>query len=145
MAKQTPIMGTRDARVDAYIEAAAPFAQTLLRLMRKAIHAGAPQVQETIKWGMPYFLHEGRIMAYMAAFKQHCALGFWHGREAADRGKDSLAMGQFGRIESRADLPSAAALQAVVREVRARMDAGAVMPRAPKSRAKAGAALRSRG
>lgn len=144
MAKQTPIMGTRDARVDAYIEAAAPFAQTLLRLMRKAIHAGAPQVQETIKWGMPFFLHEGRIMAYMAAFKQHCALGFWHGREAADRVKDSLAMGQFGRIESRADLPSAAALQAVVRQVRARMDAGGVMPRAPKSRAKAGAAPRSR-
>lgn len=137
-------MGTQDARVDAYIEAAAPFAQTLLRLVRKAIHAGAPQIQETIKWGMPFFLHEGRIMAYMAAFKQHCALGFWHGREAAGRGKDSLAMGQFGRIESRADLPSAAALQAVVREVRARMDAGGVMPRAPKSRAKAGAALRSR-
>ena len=144
MAKQTPIMGTQDARVDACIEAVAPVAQTLLRLMRKAIHAGAPQVQETIKWGMPFFLHEGRIMAYMAAFKQHCALGFWHGREAADRSKDSLAMGQFGRIESRADLPSAAALQAVVRQVRARMDAGAVMPRAPKSRAKAGAVPRSR-
>ena len=133
-------MGTKDPRVDAYIEAAAPFAQPLLKAMRGALDGGAPRLQETIKWGMPFFLHGGRIMAYMAAFKQHCALGFWHGREAAERGKDGLAMGQFGRLQQRADLPPAAELRALVREVAARMDAGAVMPRAPK--AGAGAPVR---
>ena len=127
-------MGTKDPRVDAYIEAAAPFAQPLLRFIRTAVHGGAPRVQETIKWGMPFFMHGGRIMAYMAAFKQHCGLGFWHGREAADRGKDGVAMGQFGRIQQRADLPSAAELKALVKEVAARMDAGAVMPRERKAR-----------
>lgn len=132
-------MGTKDPRVDAYIEAAAPFAQPLLRFIRTAVHGGAPRVQETIKWGMPFFMHGGRIMAYMAAFKQHCGLGFWHGREAANRGKDGLAMGQFGRIRQRADLPPAAELKALVKEVAARMDAGAVMPRAPKAGAQAAA------
>ena len=126
-------MGTKDPRVDAYIEAAAPFARPLLKAMRSAIHGGAPRVQETIKWGMPFFLHDGRIMAYMAGFKQHCALGFWHGREAADRGLDGQAMGQFGRLRERADLPPAAELKTLVREVAARMEAGAVMPRAPKA------------
>ena len=133
-------MGTKDPRVDAYIAAAAPFARPLLKSMRSALHGGAPRVQETIKWGMPFFLHGGRIMAYMASFKQHCALGFWHGREAADRGLDGQAMGQFGRVRERADLPPAAELKALGREVAARMDAGAVMPRAPKAGAAQGAA-----
>ncbi len=126
-------MALQDPRVDAYIAAAAPFAQPLLALMRKAMHSGCPGLQETIKWGMPFFMHQGRILGHMGAFKQHCALGFWHGREAADRGKDGEAMGQFGRITGRADLPSATELMALVREVAARMDAGAVMPRASKS------------
>ena len=53
-------MGTKDTRVDAYIEAAPPFAQPLLKLMRNAIHGGAPRLEETIQWGMPFFLHGGR-------------------------------------------------------------------------------------
>lgn len=131
-------MAEQDPRVDAYIAAAAPFAQPLLALMRKAMHTGCPGLQETIKWGMPFFMHGGRNMAYMAAFKQHCALGFWHGREVANRGKDGEAMGQFGRITRRSDLPSVAELKALAREVATRMDAGAVMPRAPKSGSKPG-------
>ena len=98
-------MGKKDPRVDACIDAAAPFAQPLLRVLRAAMHAGCPGVEETIKWRMPFFTRGGRILGHMAAFKQHCALGFWRAGDAADRGKTGEAMGQFGRITCRADLP----------------------------------------
>jgi uncharacterized protein YdeI (YjbR/CyaY-like superfamily) len=98
-------MATTDPRIDAYIEAAAPFARPVLTALRKAVHDGCPDVLETIKWSMPFFTVDGRILAHMAAFKQHCAFGFWRGRQVAERGKDDEAMGQFGRIESMADLP----------------------------------------
>ena len=42
-------MGQKDPRVDAYVDAAAPFAQPLLRVLRAAMHAGCPGVEETIK------------------------------------------------------------------------------------------------
>ena len=82
---------------------------------------------------MPFFMGGGRILGHMAAFKQHCAPGFWQAGEAADRGKAGEAMGQFGRITCRADLPSAAELKAIVRTVASRLDEGARAPRGTKA------------
>src|SRR5215216_3538687 len=65
------IVGTRDPRVDAYIERAAPFAQPVLRHLREVVHAACPDVTETLKWSMPSFMYEG-ILCGMAAFKAHC-------------------------------------------------------------------------
>jgi len=27
--------------------------------------------------GMPFFVHRGAVLCYMAAFKEHCSFGFW--------------------------------------------------------------------
>lgn len=129
-------MATRDARIDAYIERAAPFAQPILAQLRSVVHAGCPDVEETIKWGMPHFMHGGRLFAGMAAFKAHCTFGFWHGRQAADQGKDDEAMGQFGRIARLADLPGKRELTRIVREAVALADSGVKAPRAPKHAAR---------
>jgi uncharacterized protein YdeI (YjbR/CyaY-like superfamily) len=126
-------MAIRDPRIDAYIEKAAPFAQPILTHLRSVVHAGCPNVEESIKWGMPHFLHDGRILAGMAAFKAHCTFGFWHGRQAAAQGKDREAMGQFGRITALADLPGKRELTRIVKEAVALADAGVPPPRAPKS------------
>ena len=40
-------MGKKDPRVDAYIEKAQPFAQPILRHIRKVVHAACPDVHET--------------------------------------------------------------------------------------------------
>jgi hypothetical protein len=71
-------MGKRDPRVDAYIDKSAPFAKPILKHLRKIVHAGCPDVEETIKWQFPHFDYKG-IMCGMAAFKNHCAFGFWKG------------------------------------------------------------------
>jgi hypothetical protein len=134
-------MGKKDARVDAYIGNARPFAQPILKRIRKAVHAGCPDATETIKWGMPAFEHKGPLVG-MAAFKAHCALSFWKASLMttlpADIGTD--AMGEFGRLESLDDTPSEAALARMVKEAAALNDAGVKVPRAvraPKPAAKA--------
>ena len=118
-------MGNRDPRVDAYIEAAAPFARPILAHLRELVHAACPPVNETIKWGMPFFEHRG-ILCSMAAFKAHCAFGF--SRRAAaeldlDARREGEAVGQFGRIARLSDLPSDTTLKRAIRAAAALNDA----------------------
>jgi len=106
-------MARKDPRIDAYIAKSQPFAQPILRHLRAAVHAGCPDVVETIKWGMPHFEHEG-VLCGMAAFKAHCAFGFWN-RALAIPGQKG-AMGQFGCITAVSDLPATKILVGYVRE-----------------------------
>jgi hypothetical protein len=69
-------MPKKDPRVDAYIAKSADFAKPILKHLRKITHAGCANVEETIKWGFPHFDYKG-VMCGMAAFKNHCAFGFW--------------------------------------------------------------------
>jgi uncharacterized protein YdeI (YjbR/CyaY-like superfamily) len=98
-----------------------------------------PDVTEAIKWSHPFYPLDGRPFASMAAFKAQCSLGFWKGgRPVAEAaaGPRAKAMGQFGRIESLADLPSAAALRKVIVAARAawlaEKDDKAAAPPAPR-------------
>lgn len=68
-----------DPRVDAYIAKAPAFAQPILAEARSRVHQACPAVEETIKWNVPFFLHQGKIIASMAAFKQHTKVGVWDG------------------------------------------------------------------
>lgn len=68
-------MARKNPAVDDYIRNAAGFAQPILRRLRKLVHEGCPDVIEQIKWGCPHFAHHG-MLCHIAAFKQHCVLGF---------------------------------------------------------------------
>jgi len=69
-------VGNRDPRVDAYIAKSAEFARPILDHIRELIHEAIPDVEEDIKWGAPFFNHEG-VICGIAAFKQHCAINMW--------------------------------------------------------------------
>lgn len=120
-----------DPRIDAYIERQADFARPILSWLRDRIHAACPDVEEDIKWGMPAFSYRKRPLAGMAAFKAHASFGFWY-RDQLATGKEGEAMGQFGRIESLADLPDDAAMEAQVREAMALTDSGDIPKRAAR-------------
>lgn len=120
-----------DPRIDAYIDRQADFARPILTWLRARVHAACPDVEEGIKWGMPAFSHHGRPLANMAAFKAHASFGFWY-RERMATGKEGEAMGQFGRIESLADLPDVAAMEAQIGEAIALIDSGEMPKRAAK-------------
>ena len=100
-------MGKTDPRVDAYIGKSADFAKPILLHLREVIHAGCPDVEETMKWSFPHFMYNG-ILCSMAAFKEHCAFGFWKSSLIVESDLNALdpGMGQFGRITRLADLPS---------------------------------------
>jgi uncharacterized protein YdeI (YjbR/CyaY-like superfamily) len=127
-------MGTRDPRVDAYIAKSAEFARPILDYLRDVVHEGCPDVQETIKWGAPFFEYKG-VMCMMAAFKQHCSFGFWNaslvvGKAAADG--DSA--GQFGKIRKISDLPPKKQIIAYVRKAMQLNEDGVKSPSRSKDR-----------
>jgi uncharacterized protein YdeI (YjbR/CyaY-like superfamily) len=131
-------MATKDPRIDAYIARSAEFAKPILKHLRKVVHAGCPEVVETIKWSMPHFDYKG-MMCGMAAFKEHCAFGFWKTELILDRDKqkEKPGMGAFGSIKSLDDLPNEKTLIGYVKKAAALNDAGIKVPgRAqPKKRA----------
>jgi uncharacterized protein YdeI (YjbR/CyaY-like superfamily) len=116
---------SRDPRVDAYIARQADFARPILEHIREAVHGACAEAEETLKWSMPSFLYKGKILANMAAFKAHAALGFWRARDVlGETGGERDAMGQFGRLTSIADLPPRDALAGLVRKAMAAIDSG---------------------
>ena len=128
-------MGTKDKRIDAYIGRAGAFAQPILRTLRASVHTACPQVEETIRWGMPFFAWRG-LLCHMAAFKQHCAFGFWKGSLVVGRDAAAAreAMGHFGRLTAAEQLPSRARLAALIRRAMALNAAGVKSPTRSKPR-----------
>src|SRR5436190_3668388 len=94
-----------DARIDAYIAKSADFAKPILTRIRSLVHAACPEVEETMKWSFPHFLYKGMLCS-MAAFKEHCALGFWKANLILSKEASDDAMGHFGRIKNLSDLPA---------------------------------------
>jgi hypothetical protein len=102
-------MASADPRVDAYIAKAPAFAQPILKHLRKLVHEACPDVQETIKWGVPFFDYKGSLCS-MASFKAHCGFGFWKEKLIPDpkgyikTGAEGAA-GSFGKITTLKELP----------------------------------------
>ena len=107
---------SRDPRVDAYIAKAQPFARPILDHVRERVHGVLPNVEETVKWSMPAYTLDGKIVLITAAFKAHFALNFWRGQELRGAAANAEAMGQFGKIKSPADLPPDGELDRLIRE-----------------------------
>ena len=129
-------MGTRDPRVDAYIAKSADFAQPILRHLRETVHEACPEVEETMKWSSPHFMYHG-MLAGMAAFKHHCAFGFWKGKliVGTNGGSADRAMGQFGRIEKLSDLPPRKVLHDYIRQAMELNETGTKVPARGKATA----------
>ncbi len=95
-----------DPRIDAYIERSQDFAKPILEHIRTLVHEACPAIEEKMKWSMPHFDFKGPV-CNMAAFKQHCAFGFWKQQilehEAINSERNTLST--FGKIASLDDLP----------------------------------------
>lgn len=126
-------MPATDPRVDAYIAQSAAFAQPILAHLRALVHATCPEVEETMKWSFPHFMYKGMLCS-MAAFKAHCAFGFW--KAELLMGDDAVrreAMGHFGRIVALKDLPAERVLAAYIRQAMKLNDDGVAVPARARS------------
>jgi uncharacterized protein YdeI (YjbR/CyaY-like superfamily) len=97
--------------IDAYIAKSADFAKPILEHFRALVHQACPDVEEKMKWSMPFFDYQDEMMCHMASFKQHCAFGFWKAsimKDPAlrDNAAFEAAMGHLGRVTSLKDLPA---------------------------------------
>src|SRR5580658_2885648 len=128
-----PAKPKKDSRVDAYISSAPDYAKPILNHLRQLVHTACPDVEETMKWSRPSFLHKG-ILCGMSAFKHHCAFGFWLYELVLDMKDKGSAewdgMGQFGRITSLADLPGDKQLLAYIKKAVELNESGAKRPAA---------------
>jgi uncharacterized protein YdeI (YjbR/CyaY-like superfamily) len=132
-------------KVDAYIEKARPFAQPILAHLRKAIHAGCPQVDETIKWSRPFFEYRSVILCNISGFKEHCSLGFWGLEIGAILRKAGVvrdgAMGSLALIESGRERSPIAARPRVVKPAKPALKTPPDLKRALAKNKKASAAF----
>jgi uncharacterized protein YdeI (YjbR/CyaY-like superfamily) len=114
-------MSEKDPRIDAYIEKAAPFAKPILLKIRKLIFQACPEAKEMIKWSFPNYEVYGSMLCSMAAFKEHCAFGFWKASLLKDPDgilhlAERNAMGHLDRLSSIKDLPEDKILVSYLRE-----------------------------
>lgn len=89
-----------DPKVDAYIAKQADFAQQILEHVREVAHRALPDGEEGLKWGVPYFIVNGKNAVGMAAFKKHASVMVCS-TETAGGG-----MGNFGKLTAVDQLPS---------------------------------------
>lgn len=117
-----------DARIDAYISKAQPFARPILTEVRKRLHAAVPGLEETIKWNAPFYLFDGRIFASTAGFKAHVKVLLWNPefKSAAPQARD------FKSLE---ELPSASEFAKQVKACAAAFRATTPEPKPAKKKA----------
>ena len=121
----------KDPRVDAYIAKAPAFAKPILEHFRAIVHAACPDAAETIKWSTPSWEYLGSLCS-MAAFKEHCRIGFSKGTLLDAKGLGLEAAGDAGvfpRVTSLDDLPPKATLTRLVKQA-AQLNADGVKPAA---------------
>jgi len=108
-----------DKKVDDYITKSADFAKPILEYIREVAHQASPLLNETIKWGFPFYDYKGPV-CNMSAFKKYCALGFWKARLLNDphhalKFGDEKA-GSLGEIFTIDDLPPRDVLIDLIRQ-----------------------------
>ena len=128
----SPLVRSRDKRVDVYIARSADFARPILKHLRQVVHKACPDVEETLKWNFPVFMYKG-MLCTMAAFKEHAVFGFWKQKLMRDPNKffqtADIAMGNLGRLASVSDLPPKKILSAYIKEAVALNEEGTKVPR----------------
>jgi len=130
-------MGKRDPRIDDYIAKSPDFAKPILNHLRESIHTACPDVEETLKWRNPSFIYKG-LLCGIAAFKQHCVIGFWKDAILFDRKNPSAKpSGIPDRMTNVSELPPDRVLLAYIKEAVRLNEEGIKIPK-PKPKSKKG-------
>lgn len=71
-------MNIDTANTDEYLQNLPEWQQANLSLFRELVHRASPDVTEEIKWGVPVFLINKKMIFSMASFKAHTKYNFIH-------------------------------------------------------------------
>ena len=123
----------KNPKIDDYIANSAEFAQPILIKLRDLVHQAHPDIEETIKWGMPNFGYKGMLFN-MASFKAHCSFGFWKEKLIDGLVDNNMGMGSFGKIKSLNDLPSDDLILMFMKEAVDLNERGVKLPKSTKEK-----------
>lgn len=98
-------MITQNPRVDAFVSRAKSWRGEIQKLRAILLDCG---LDEDLKWGKPCFLFEGRNIAIIQPFKQHCALMFFKGALLQDTHGRLRSQGQNTQSALRLEFASEA-------------------------------------
>lgn len=131
-------MAKKEKAIDAYIAKSADFAKPILNHIRALVHKTCPDVEEKMKWSMPFFDYKGEMLCHMASFKQHAVMGFWKASLMKDsilveNARSETAMGHLGRIGSLKDMPPDKKITAWIKEAMQLNDKGIKLPAKAKA------------
>lgn len=56
---------SKDKRIDSYLKSRPAWQKNLMLSLRRAVHASSGELEETIKWGSPWFGYHGTHVAWM--------------------------------------------------------------------------------
>lgn len=87
--------------VDEYLQQLPDWQKTNLRIFRDLVHKVFPEISEAIKWGVPVFLLDQKMLFAMSAFKDHTKYNFIQNGALLDD-KDTLFNNGFASKKSRA-------------------------------------------
>ena len=119
-------MAKKDKAIDTYIAKSADFAKPILIHVRELMHKTCPEVEEKIRWGFPNFDYKDQTMCIMAAFKQHCTVGFW--KSVLIKGLEGKLGGKV-RIKNIKDLPSDKQLSGFIKQAMELNEQGTKVPK----------------
>ena len=78
--------------IDEYIAHASKGAQPKLKELRKLIQLTIPEAEESIKWGIPFYMYHGMLGGF-SVFKSHISFGLGGPRLSAKLRADLLKKG----------------------------------------------------
>jgi len=77
-AKKTPPSRMKfEGSADAYFAQLPAGKRALLEKLRALVKKGAPDATPVIKWGVPIYEQNGKMVCALAAFKEHVAINFF--------------------------------------------------------------------
>ncbi len=71
--------GVRKEDVDQLLETYDPHVSELAQKLRRLVKKTLPGSVETVKWGNPVYLLDGKNLAWIIGYKNHADLGFFAG------------------------------------------------------------------
>lgn len=104
-------MSNRDTKVDAFVTRAKAWRGEIQKLRSILLDCG---LDEGLKWGKPCFMFEGKNVAIIQPFKEHCALMFFKGALLEDTHGLLRSQGKNTQSALRLEFTSEAQIKAAI-------------------------------
>lgn len=78
---------TSSQQIDDYLKDLPDWQKKYLENFRKLVHKVSPDVKEDMKWSVPVFSTNKKMICAMSAFKEHVKFNFFEGASLKDKHK----------------------------------------------------------